>query len=129
MTNHSVVDTNIAFSRRQILQFSATLLGPGILAFLRTPTWRWSSIPIEAGSYRLKVHRTGFRANDAYSAYIDMGAPRELTPIQLDRLNLLTRDLPEIDRVVRVGKKGSYAFSLPMHSNDVVLVTLEKVKK
>ncbi|MGD0471110.1 MAG: CRTAC1 family protein [Terriglobales bacterium] len=34
------------FSRRQILQFSATLLGPGILHFLRTPTWRWSSLPI-----------------------------------------------------------------------------------
>jgi hypothetical protein len=33
-------------SRRQILQFSATLLGPGILDFLRTPTWRWSSLPI-----------------------------------------------------------------------------------
>jgi hypothetical protein len=34
------------FSRRQMLQLSATLLGPGILDFLRTPTWRWSSLPI-----------------------------------------------------------------------------------
>ena len=33
-------------SRRQMLQFSATLLGPGILDFLRTPTWRWSTLPI-----------------------------------------------------------------------------------
>lgn len=33
-------------SRRQILQFSGTLLGPGILDFLRTPTWRWPSLPI-----------------------------------------------------------------------------------
>jgi beta-xylosidase len=84
---------------------------------------------LKPDSYRLKVHRTGFRANDAYSVYIDMGAPRDLTPIQLERLNLLTRDLPEIDRVVRVGNSGSYAFSLRMHSNDVVLVMLEKVKK
>jgi hypothetical protein len=36
----------VIVSRRQILQFSATLLGPGILDFLRTPTWRWSSLPI-----------------------------------------------------------------------------------
>jgi len=36
----------VTVSRRQILQFSATLLGPGILDFLRTPTWRWSSLPI-----------------------------------------------------------------------------------
>jgi len=84
---------------------------------------------LRSGSYRLEVHRTGFRANDAYSAYIDMGAPRELTPTQLDRLNLLTRDLAEIDRVVKVGKRGTYVFSLPMRSNDVVLVIVERVKK
>ena len=84
---------------------------------------------LNSGSYRLEVHRTGFRANDAYSAYIDMGAPRELTAAQLDQLNSLTRDLPEINRVVKVGKKGSYTFSLPMRSNDVVLLTLEKVTK
>src|SRR5208337_3460773 len=32
--------------RRQILQLSATLMGSGILDFLCTPTWRWSSLPI-----------------------------------------------------------------------------------
>ena len=84
---------------------------------------------LSSGSYRLEVHRTGFRANDAYSAYIDMGAPRELTATQLDQLNSLTRDLPEINRVIKVGKKGSYTFSLPMRSNDIVLLTLEKVSK
>src|ERR1017187_76848 len=84
---------------------------------------------LSSGIYRLEVHRTGFRANDAYSRYIDMGAPRELTPTQLDQLNSLTRDLPEINRVVKVGKKGSYTLSLPMRSNDVVLVTVEKVTK
>jgi xylan 1,4-beta-xylosidase len=84
---------------------------------------------LSSSKYRLQVHRTGFRANDTYSAYIDMGAPRELTPTQLDQLNLLSRDLSEIDRVVKVGKKGSYTFSLPMRSNDIVLLTLEKVSK
>jgi xylan 1,4-beta-xylosidase len=84
---------------------------------------------LKSGSYRVKVRRTGFRANDAYSAYIDMGAPKELTPTQLEQLKLLTRDLAEIDRLVQVGNSGSYAFSLPMRSNDVVLITLEKVKK
>lgn len=83
---------------------------------------------LSPGSYRLKVHRTGFRANDAYSAYIDMGAPKELSPAQLDQLTLQTRDVPEMDRVVQVGKQGSYSLALPMRSNDVVLVTLEKTQ-
>lgn len=100
-----------------------------IVPATRTPSLHVSVRNLSPGRYRLRVHRTGFRANDAYSAYIDMGAPRELTPRQLKRVNLLTRDLPEIDRAVRVGSSGSYAFSLPMRSNDVVLVTLERVKK
>ena len=58
-----------------------------------------------------------------------MGAPKDLSPAQLDQLRSLTRDVPETDRVVEVGKGGSYEFSLPMHSNDVVLVTLEKLGK
>jgi xylan 1,4-beta-xylosidase len=78
-----------------------------------------------AGSYRLKVHRTGFRSNDAYSAYIEMGAPKNLKPAQLEELKRLTRDLPETERVVRVDKSCSYKFLLPMRSNDIVLVTLE----
>jgi xylan 1,4-beta-xylosidase len=84
---------------------------------------------LQSGNYRLKVYRTGFRANDAYSAYMDMGAPKDLTPAQLDQLHELTRDLPESDRVVQFGNTGSYTFSLPMRSNDIVLVTLEKIKK
>ena len=84
---------------------------------------------LKPGSYRLSVHRTGFRANDAYSAYIDMGAPKDLGPGQLDQLRKLTRDLPEADRIVPVGESGSYDFSVPMRSNDVVLITLEKIGK
>lgn len=84
---------------------------------------------LKADKYRLKVFRTGFRSNDAYSAYLDMGAPKSLTAEQFAQLNSITRDVPEMDRIVRVGNSGAYDFSLPMHSNDVVLVTLEKVDK
>jgi xylan 1,4-beta-xylosidase len=76
------------------------------------------------GSYRLQVKRTGFRANDAYSAYIEMGAPASLSDGQLDRLHDLTRDAPETDHRIRVGLSSEYTFEVPMRSNDVVLVTL-----
>ncbi|MBW8880728.1 MAG: beta-xylosidase [Asticcacaulis sp.] len=77
------------------------------------------------GRYRLGVHRTGYRANDAYSAYIDMGRPSSLTPAQIDQLNGLTRDTPETEKTVKVGKDGAFEMTVPMHSNDVVLVTLD----
>lgn len=79
---------------------------------------------LAAGAYRLEVRRTGFRANDAYSAYIEMGAPASLSASQLDKLRQLTRDLPETERRIEVGSTGEYLFEVPMRSNDVVLVTL-----
>jgi xylan 1,4-beta-xylosidase len=81
---------------------------------------------VKAGKYRLQVRRSGFRANDAYSAYIEMGAPKTLTPAQVDQLNALTRDLPETDRVVQVGKRGVVDLTVPMRSNDIALVTLTR---
>jgi xylan 1,4-beta-xylosidase len=75
-------------------------------------------------AYRLEVHRTGFHANDAYTAYLEMGSPKELTAEQIAHLNELTRDLPETRKVLRSGSDGTIEFSIPMNSNDIVLVKL-----
>ena len=45
-------------------------------------------------AYRLQVRRTGFRANDAYTAYLEMGSPKKLTPVQIKHLSNLTKDTP-----------------------------------
>lgn len=100
-----------------------------IIPATHSPSIEVSVNHLKAGSYRLEIHRTGFRANDAYSAYIDMGRPKELQPAQLDRLRMLTLDLPETDRVIQIGDSGAYEFSVPMRSNDIVLVTLAKIKE
>ncbi len=81
---------------------------------------------LKAGAYRLRVRRTGYRANDAYSAYIDMGLPKTLTAEQLGRLQALTTDRPEIEKVIHV--KGQAAVDLPMRANDIVLIELEPVR-
>ncbi len=73
-------------------------------------------------AYRVEVHRTGFHANDAYTEYLELGRPKELTPEQITQLNDLTRDLPEKDQIVRAGKDGTVEVALPMNSNDIVLV-------
>ena len=75
-------------------------------------------------AYRLQVHRTGYHANDAYTAYLELGAPKKLTPEQITMLNELTRDLPEIDRLVQIGADGTLECTIPMNSNDIVLVTV-----
>jgi xylan 1,4-beta-xylosidase len=75
-------------------------------------------------SYHLEIHRTGYDANDAYSAYIRMGMPKDLTAAQIVHLNDLTRDLPEKTTTVRSGKDGSLSLTVPMRSNDIVLISL-----
>lgn len=77
-------------------------------------------------AYRLEVHRTGFHANDAYTAYLEMGAPKDLTESQVARLNGLTRDAPEKDQVVRSGNDGTVEIDLAMNSNDIILVTVRR---
>ena len=77
------------------------------------------------GHYRLRVHRTGYQANDAYTRYLEMGRPASLSEAQLGELRELTRDLPETDRMVDVGSDGLFALRVPMRSNDIVLVRLD----
>ena len=90
---------------------------------------RISFAHVPAGAYRLAVHRTGFRANDAYTAYIEMGAPKDLSPAQLRTLQTLTTDAPETERSVRVKGDGNFSFGLSMRANDIVLATLEKARR
>lgn len=79
------------------------------------------------GPYTLTIRRTGFRANDAQTRYLEMGSPSSLTPAQLGELQQLTRDLPETAKTVRVGSDGQFATTVPMRTNDVVLLILDPV--
>jgi xylan 1,4-beta-xylosidase len=78
-------------------------------------------------SYRVAVYRTGYRANDAYSAYLGMGAPKDLSAAQIAHLNALTRDLSETDVISKTQRDGSLSVAVPMRSNDVVLVSVMPV--
>src|SRR5450631_4457983 len=72
---------------------------------------RLTHLAVDA-SYHLEVHRTGFHANDAYTAYIELGSPQELTEAQIAHLNDLTRDLPETNKVVHSGADGTVEVTL-----------------
>jgi xylan 1,4-beta-xylosidase len=78
--------------------------------------------------YVLEVHRAGYHANDAYTGYLEMGSPKHLTAEQIAKLNELTRDLPETNKIVDSGKDGTVEFTIPMNSNDIVLVKLMPVR-
>ncbi|RXD03798.1 hypothetical protein EQZ23_15980 [Sphingomonas sp. UV9] len=69
------------------------------------------------------MRRTGFKQNDAYSTYLEMGRPAKLTDKQLQTLQDVTTDTPVVSTInVRAGKP--YRLTLPMREQDVVMVEL-----
>ncbi|MES2164152.1 MAG: beta-xylosidase [Pseudomonadota bacterium] len=75
------------------------------------------------GVYQLSIYRTGFKANDAHTAYLEMGAPKTLTASQLEQLQARTLDRPEV-RSIRIAKSGVGRAQIPMRVNDVVLINI-----
>lgn len=78
---------------------------------------------LQPGTYAVQIYRTGFRANDPQTAWLEMGKPKTLLPEQVAQLQALTQDKPEM-RSVKVGKNGAASVRLPMRVNDVVLVKI-----
>jgi xylan 1,4-beta-xylosidase len=78
---------------------------------------------MKPGTYTIQVYRTGFKANDAHTAYLEMGKPKSLTAAQVGTLQGLTQDKPEV-RQVKVGTTGAVIVQVPMRVNDVVLVKI-----
>ena len=79
---------------------------------------------VKPGAYRVRLYRTGFKANDAYTAYLELGSPKSLSAEQVKQLDLLAADKPELAELT-VRKSGTASFRIPMHINDVVLAIIE----
>lgn len=90
----------------------------------RAPDLELAFEGLAPGSYRVSVRRTGFRRNDAYTAWLEMGRPSELTPAQIDALHAETADAPE-EFVLSADAEGRAVLTLSMNVHDVVLAELE----
>jgi xylan 1,4-beta-xylosidase len=58
-----------------------------------------------------------------------MGMPKDLSPSQIEQMQRATSDAPEIGKTVQAAVDGTLNFSLPMNSNDIVLVRLTSIPK
>jgi xylan 1,4-beta-xylosidase len=91
------------------------------------PPVRLAVSSLTPGKYRLTLFRTGYRANDAYSQYIEWGLPTNLNAKQIALLQRLTRDAPETSTVVHVGSSGTFRRQIPIRTNDIILVKLTRL--
>ncbi|MEI8290847.1 MAG: glycoside hydrolase [Verrucomicrobiota bacterium] len=76
------------------------------------------------GKYHAQFFRVGFEKNDAYTAYLKMGAPRQLSRAQVSQLKASASGAPEMTRDVMVDDFGNLETSVTIRANDVWLVKM-----
>jgi xylan 1,4-beta-xylosidase len=81
---------------------------------------------LKPGNYQLSLWQVGFEKNDAYSAWLELGSPAQLTRAQEGELRAASTGKPEFVRAVKIVSDGSFEQSLSVRENDVLLLTLTR---
>lgn len=86
-----------------------------------------SNVP--TGKYKVAIYRVGYRINDPYADYLDMGRPSQLTRIQVAMIKTINNGLPVQTETVTVKAGKSFMKDFSLRENDVYLVMLSKIQK
>ncbi len=81
---------------------------------------------LPAGRYTVRCTRVGYRANDPYATYMDLGSPGQLTRPQVALIKRKNSGAPFETRTVAVAPGRPFHLRLPLRENDVYFVTLTK---
>lgn len=82
-----------------------------------------SNLP--AGKYAMETYKVGYRVNDPYATYKDMGAPAQLTKDQVSKIKSENSGTPVDVRTVEIGPDGKFKQQFDLRENDAVLITFK----
>ena len=80
---------------------------------------------LPAGSYTLEIYQTGYQVNDVYTRYLEMGAPSQLTPIQVGILREQSNGDPNSVETIQIESGKPFVRTFAMRQNDVYFVKLQ----
>ncbi len=83
---------------------------------------------LKQGNYTLKISQVGYKRNDAFTGYIGMGSPAQLTKPQVDSLKAMATGKPSEEKALKVDADGVFKLNLPLRENDVYLIELSLAK-
>lgn len=78
------------------------------------------------GNYRVAVYQIGYKQNDPYTAYVEMGSPNQLTRAQVDALNKVSAGDPISQTEISITDRH-FTRTMPLRTNDCFLVMLTPV--
>ncbi|MFD1873683.1 GH39 family glycosyl hydrolase [Hymenobacter bucti] len=80
---------------------------------------------LRPGVYLATIAQVGYKRNDAYTAYIGMGSPAQLSKQQVTSLKAQATGKAQEQRKIRVNADGGLRLTLPLRENDVYLLKLQ----
>ena len=83
---------------------------------------------LEPGSYKVSVYRIGYRINDPYDDYLDLGRPSQLTRPQVESIKKRNDGKLVLVETIRIRRGESFDRDYSLRENDVFLVQLAKTK-
>lgn len=83
-------------------------------------------IKLKSGLYTYQVFKTGYRHNDPYTSYLEMGAPQQLSKDQESFLRSVSDDQPLTSEIVEI-RDGRLVKKLELSDNDVVFIKLSRI--
>jgi xylan 1,4-beta-xylosidase len=82
---------------------------------------------VPEGNYSLHVYKVGYRVNDAYATYFDLGRPNQLTLQQVEQIKKINSGTPVATEIVKVKEGVPFIKELNIRENDVYLLNLIKL--
>jgi xylan 1,4-beta-xylosidase len=79
------------------------------------------------GNYLFEMYKVGFRVNDAYSTYLAMNKPKQLTKQQVDQIKKFNNGSPVSKENFRINSSRVFSKELEIRENDVFLFDLIKL--
>jgi xylan 1,4-beta-xylosidase len=79
------------------------------------------------GKYRMELYKVGYKANDAYATYMELGKPSQLTKKQLAEIKSKNDGKPFSTENVTIKADGAFSKEIDLRENDVILVNLVKL--
>jgi xylan 1,4-beta-xylosidase len=81
---------------------------------------------IPAGKYSMEIYKVGYRVNDAYTSYFDMGRPKQLNRQQVEKLKKQNDGSPVATQQIEIKPNSVFSREFDIRENDVVLINLIK---
>lgn len=79
------------------------------------------------GNYALEVYKVGYRSNDAYSTYLSMGKPAQLTKQQVEQIKKQNDGSPILKEIITVKDGTPFSKELDIRENDVFFLNFIKL--